>query len=42
MVGEQTLAALAEKSHVLPVRMVMEEADALRTLILAKTARPSS
>ena len=42
MVGEPTLAALAENSHVLPVRMVMEEADALRTLILAKTARPTS
>jgi tetraacyldisaccharide 4'-kinase len=36
MTGEPLLAALAAKSHVLPVTLVVEEADALRALVLAK------
>jgi hypothetical protein len=39
MVGEPALAALAEKSHVLPVTMVVAEADALRKLVLSKLRR---
>ena len=39
MTGEPALAALAEKAHVLPVTMVVEEADALRRLVLAKLKR---
>jgi len=34
MTGEPLLAALAEKAHVLPVVMVVEEAEALRKLVL--------
>ena len=39
MVGELLLAALAEKTHVLPVTMVVEDADGLRRLVLAKLRR---
>ena len=39
MAGEPLLAALAEKTHVLPVTMVVEEADELRRLVLAKLRR---
>ena len=36
MMGEPLLAALAAKAHVLPVTLVVDEADALRGLVLAK------
>lgn len=36
MAGDPALAALAEKSHVLPVTLVVDEADELRQLLLAK------
>ena len=39
MAGEPLLAALAQKSHVLPVTLVVQEADALRKLVLAKLRR---
>jgi tetraacyldisaccharide 4'-kinase len=39
MTGEPLLAALAAKSHVLPVTLVVEEADALRRLVLGKVRR---
>jgi tetraacyldisaccharide 4'-kinase len=39
MTGEPLLAALAEKTHVLPVTMVVEEADELRRQMLAKLRR---
>ncbi len=39
MAGEPLLAALAEKTHVLPVTLVVEEADALRALVLARLRR---
>jgi tetraacyldisaccharide 4'-kinase len=39
MAGEPLLAALAEKTHVLPVTMVVEEADELRRQMLAKLRR---
>ncbi len=39
MAGEPLLAALAEKTHVLPVTMVVAETDALRKLALAKLRR---
>ncbi|MBI3704145.1 MAG: tetraacyldisaccharide 4'-kinase [Rhizobiales bacterium] len=39
MTGEPALAALAAKVHVLPVTLVLEEAEALRKLILAKLRR---
>jgi tetraacyldisaccharide 4'-kinase len=39
MTGEPLLAALAAKAHVLPVTLVVEEADALRALLLAKLRR---
>jgi tetraacyldisaccharide 4'-kinase len=39
MVGEPLLAALAEKTHVLPVTLVVDEADELRALMLAKLRR---
>ncbi len=39
MAGEPLLAALAGKTHVLPVTMVVEEADELRRAILAKLRR---
>ena len=39
MAGEPLLAALAEQTHVLPVTMVVAEADALRKLVLAKLRR---
>jgi len=39
MTGEPLLAALAARSHVLPVTMVVEEADELRALVLAKLRR---
>jgi tetraacyldisaccharide 4'-kinase len=39
MAGEPLLAALAGKTHVLPVTMVMEEADELRRVVLAKLQR---
>jgi tetraacyldisaccharide 4'-kinase len=39
MAGEPLLAALAGKTHVLPVTMVVEEADELRRVVLAKLRR---
>jgi tetraacyldisaccharide 4'-kinase len=39
MAGEPLLAALAERVHVLPVTLAVDEADALRTLVLAKVRR---
>jgi len=39
MTGEPLLAALAARAHVLPVTMVVEEADELRALVLAKIRR---
>ena len=39
MAGEPLLAALAEKTHVLPATMVVEEADELHRLVLAKLRR---
>jgi tetraacyldisaccharide 4'-kinase len=39
MVGEPALAALAQKSHVLPVTMVVAEAGALRKLVQSKLQR---
>ncbi len=39
MTGEPLLAALAAKTHVLPVTLVMNEAEKLRTLVLAKLRR---
>ncbi len=39
MAGEPALAALAAKAHVLPVTLVVEEADELRKLVLAKLRR---
>jgi tetraacyldisaccharide 4'-kinase len=39
MAGKPLLAALAQKSHVLPVTLMVEEADALRKLALAKLRR---
>ena len=39
MAGEPALAALATKVHVLPVTLVVEEADELRKLVLAKLRR---
>lgn len=39
MTGEPVLAALAAKSHVLPVTMVMEEADEFRRTVLGKIRR---
>ena len=35
MAGEPALAALAAKTHVLPVTLVVEEAEELRKLVLA-------
>jgi tetraacyldisaccharide 4'-kinase len=39
MTGEPLLAALAACAHVLPVTMVVEEADELRALVLSKLRR---
>jgi tetraacyldisaccharide 4'-kinase len=39
MTGEPILAALAAKTHVLPVSLVVQEADALRKLVLGKLRR---
>jgi tetraacyldisaccharide 4'-kinase len=39
MTGDPALAALAQKSHVLPVTMVVVEADALRKLVLSRLRR---
>lgn len=39
MTGEPLLAALAARAHVLPVTMVVDEADELRALVLAKIRR---
>ncbi len=39
MTGEPLLAALAKKTHVLPVTMVVQEADELRRMVLAKLRR---
>lgn len=39
MTGEPLLAALAAKTHVLSVTLVIEEADALRRLVLGKVRR---
>jgi tetraacyldisaccharide 4'-kinase len=39
MAGEPLLAALAQRAHVLPVTLVVSEADALRRLVLAKVRR---
>jgi len=39
MAGEPLLAALAAKTHVLPVTLVVDKADELRALVLAKLRR---
>jgi tetraacyldisaccharide 4'-kinase len=39
MTGDPALAALADKAHVLPVMMVVTEADALRKLLLSRLRR---
>jgi tetraacyldisaccharide 4'-kinase len=39
MTGEPILAALAAKTHVLPVSLVVKEPDALRSLVLTKLRR---
>ena len=39
MAGEPLLAALAAKTHVLPVTLAVIEADELRALVLAKMRR---
>ncbi len=39
MAGAPLLAALAEKTHVLPVTLMVDEADELRKLVLAKLRR---
>ncbi|HEY5218142.1 MAG TPA: tetraacyldisaccharide 4'-kinase [Pseudolabrys sp.] len=39
MTGEPLLAALAQRAHVLPVTLVVDEADVLRSLVLAKVHR---
>jgi tetraacyldisaccharide-1-P 4'-kinase len=39
MMGDPALAALAERAQVLPVTLVVDEADALRRLVLAKIGR---
>ena len=39
MAGEPLLAALAQRAHVLPVTLVVDEADVLRSLVLAKVHR---
>ena len=39
MTGEPLLAALAQRAHVLPVTLVVDEADVLRSLVLAKVRR---
>jgi tetraacyldisaccharide 4'-kinase len=39
MAGDPALAALAAKAHVLPVTLVVDEADELRRLVLAKLRR---
>jgi tetraacyldisaccharide 4'-kinase len=39
MAGEPALAALAQRAHVLPVTLVVDEADELRALVLAKVRR---
>jgi tetraacyldisaccharide 4'-kinase len=39
MAGEPLLAALAEKTHVLPVTLVVDEAEELRALVQAKLRR---
>jgi tetraacyldisaccharide 4'-kinase len=36
MSGDQLLAALAQRSHVLPVKLVVREAEALRATLLQK------
>ena len=42
MAGEPLLAALAAKTHVLPVTLAVIEADELRALVLTKIRKPSS
>jgi hypothetical protein len=39
MAGEPLLAALAAKTHVLPVTLAVIEADELRALVLTKLRR---
>ncbi len=39
MAGEPALAALAARAQVLPVTLVVDEADELRALVLAKLRR---
>jgi tetraacyldisaccharide 4'-kinase len=39
MTGEPLLAALAQRAHVLPVTLVVDETDVLRSLVLAKVRR---
>jgi tetraacyldisaccharide 4'-kinase len=39
MTGEPALAALAARAHVLPVTLVVDEAEALQTLVLGKLRR---
>jgi tetraacyldisaccharide 4'-kinase len=39
MMGDPVLAALAVRAQVLPVTLVVDEADALRALVLKKIRR---
>jgi tetraacyldisaccharide 4'-kinase len=39
MAGEPVLAALGKKAHVLPVTLVVDEADLLRKMVLEKLRR---
>jgi tetraacyldisaccharide 4'-kinase len=39
MAGDPALAALAERAQVLPVTLVVDEADALRALVLKKIGK---
>lgn len=39
MAGDPALAAIGEKAHVLPVTLVVDEADALRNLVMTKLRR---
>jgi tetraacyldisaccharide 4'-kinase len=40
MAGDPVLAALAARAHVLPVTLVVEEAEALQALVLGKIRKP--
>ena len=41
MMGDPVLAALAARTQVLPVTLVVDEADALRALVLGKIRKPA-